>query len=82
MKRIVRLTESDLIKLVNKVIKEEIVEKYSNNSKYERLVKFVSIDHGKDLTGRFYKHIREYDKFRNEDFTKTYPEWSEILMYG
>ena len=78
----VRGPEELNISMLNKVIKEEIIEKYSNNSKYERLVKFISIDHGKDLTGRFYKHIREYDKFRNEDFTETYPEWSEILMYG
>ena len=34
---------------------------------------------GEDQLENFWKHVNHYDELRDNDFRKTFPEWSNII---
>ena len=70
------------ISYLHPAIKAEIIKKYEGKGYvWNKMMKFINIDHGKDLTLEFHKDIKKFDARRSEDFKTIYPEWSEIIMY-
>lgn len=61
-------------------IKEELIEKYSDNVVYNDIVKMLKSDNINAIIA-FHKDIKKYDNLRSENFTDIYPEWSEIILY-
>ena len=62
-------------------IKEELIEKYSDNEVYTNIVNMLKSDHINAIVA-FHKDIKKYDDLRNEKFEEIYPEWSEMILYG
>ena len=71
------------ISFLNDKIKNEVIKKYENddNKVWNKLLNFIKLDQGEDLTSKFYKHILKYDERRNENFNEVYPEWAEVINY-
>lgn len=72
------------ISYLHNSIKHQIIEKYKDEDikVWRKLLNFIKINQDEDLTFEFHKHIKKYDKRRNEKFEEVYPEWSKVIMYG
>ncbi len=69
------------IKYLNSHIKEKIVEKYSDgNKRFSFILDFLNASED-DHTINLYRHIREHDEMRTENFDETFEEWAEVIMY-
>jgi MoaA/NifB/PqqE/SkfB family radical SAM enzyme len=69
------------IKNLNSLIKQEVYNKYKDKDNYKHVTDFLMLTSG-DRTLEFHRDIIEIDNIRNEDFTNTFSEWSEIIFYG
>ena len=70
------------IKNLSPFIKEEIANRYksSNLNKYDDILNFMNTT-GKDTSYQFYEETQKLDIKRNQQFEKSFPEWSEVLMF-
>lgn len=66
---------------LNSLIKEELIEKYSNKKEYNKIIKYINSTHV-DRTTEFHDQIRRLDNIRNENFVEVFPEWAEVVMYN
>lgn len=66
---------------LNKFIKESLIEKYSDDKEYDRIIKYLNSS-DVDKTNEFHDQIRKLDKIRNENFKEIFPEWAEVIMYN
>ena len=66
---------------LNPLIKEELIEKYSNKKEYDKIIKYINSTYV-DRTTEFHDQIRRLDKIRNENFVEVFPEWAEVVMYN
>jgi len=66
---------------LNKHIKEELIERYKDKEKFEKIIKYLSSS-VVDKTLEFHNQIRSLDKIRNENFVEVFPEWAEVVMYN
>tara|TARA_B100000073_G_scaffold320966_1_gene301072 strand:- start:1405 stop:2505 length:1101 start_codon:yes stop_codon:yes gene_type:complete len=61
-------------------VKEKINLKYKNSTddRIKLILNRMNLQ-GEDQLENFWKHVNHYDELRDNDFRKTFPEWSNII---